>query len=151
VNLVRVEDAVLQQRIAAYQQQVLLANEEAENAIVGFLQYHEAVKSLLTSVKAAQEAERVSNEQYLGGKDAYNQLFTIQTLVLTQQDALATAQGQSAQSVVELYRALGGGWQIRLGEPPESYPQPEFVAPPAPHPAENVPAPPPVPPQPLQP
>lgn len=142
VNLIRVQDAILQQRIAVYQQQVLLANEEAENSIIGFLRYHDEVDYLVTSVREAGQAERVSQLKYNQGAIDYNRLFTVQTLLVTQQDSLATAQGNSAQSIVDLYRAMGGGWQIRLA-PPEALPVPEFVAPgavapPAPQP-ENAP------------
>jgi len=144
VNLVRVQDAVLQQRIAAYQQQVLLANEEAENAIIGFLRYHDEVDYLVTSVTEAAQAERVSQLKYNQGAIDYNRLFTVQTLLVTQQDSLASAQGNSAQSIVELYRAMGGGWELRLA-PPESYPPLGFGAPPVPQPGENVPTPAPAP------
>jgi NodT family efflux transporter outer membrane factor (OMF) lipoprotein len=143
VNLVSVQDAILQQRIAAYQQQALLANEEAENAIIGFLRYHDEVDYLVTSVREAQQAERVSQLKYNQGAIDYNRLFTVQTLLVTQQDSMATAQGNSAQSIVELYRAMGGGWEIRLA-PPESFVAPQFAPPAEPQPGENVPAPPPV-------
>jgi outer membrane protein TolC len=144
VNLVDIQDAILQQRIAAYQQQVLLANEEAENSIVGFLRYHDEVGYLVESVREAQQAERVSQLKYNQGAIDYNRLFTVQTLLVQQQDAMATARGNSALSVVELYRAMGGGWEIRLA-PPEAYATPEFAPQVAPQPGEPVPVPAPVP------
>jgi NodT family efflux transporter outer membrane factor (OMF) lipoprotein len=144
VNLINVQDAILQQRIAAYQQQALLANEEAENSIIGFLRYHDQVDYLVDSVREAQQAERVSQLKYNQGAIDYNRLFTIQTLLVQQQDAMATAQGNSALSIVGLYRAMGGGWEIRLA-PPEAFSTPEIAPPAAPQPGEIVPAPAPIP------
>jgi NodT family efflux transporter outer membrane factor (OMF) lipoprotein len=151
INAIRIEDALLQQRIAAYQQTVLQANEEAENAIVGYLRYHNSIDFLQTSVLNAKEAVRVTQAKYDAGNIDFNRVFTVETLLVSQQDELASNQGNSALSVIELYRAMGGGWQIRLGEPPVA-PLPA-VAPAPPAPGENVPAPAPMPlpPQPVQP
>lgn len=143
VNLVRIEDALLQQRIAAYQQTVLLANEEAENAIVSYLRYRDQASLLVTSVDNAQEAVRVTQAKYDAGAIDFNRLFTVETLLVSQQDELAVSEGNSAQSVVQLYKAMGGGWQIRLA-PYEQIVLPPTVEPLPPPPAGEV-VPPPVP------
>ena len=111
---VRVQDARFQQQVAVYQQTVLRANEEAENAIVAFLRYHDQLKLLEQSVQDAQEAVRVAQAKYRAGRIDFNRVFTVEQLLITQQDQLATAQGNLALSLIELYRSLGGGWQIRL-------------------------------------
>ena len=115
-NNVRVQDARFQQQVAAYQQAVLQANEEAENAIVAFLHYHEQIGLLEQSVHDAQEAVRVAQAKYRSGQVDFNRVFTVEQLLVGQQDQLATAQGNLANSLVQLYRALGGGWELRLGE-----------------------------------
>lgn len=142
VNGIRIEDAILQQRIAAYQQTVLVANEEAENAIIGFLRYHNSIELLRTSVLNAKEAVRVTQAKYDAGNLDFNRLFTVESLLVSQQDELARNEGNSALSVIQLYRAMGGGWEIRLG-PPQEVVLPPFV--PAPSPPENLPIPIPVP------
>ncbi len=114
---VRVQDARFQQQVAAYQQAVLRANEEAENAIVAFLNYHDQLELLGQSVQEAQEAVRVAQAKYRAGRIDFNRVFTVEQLLITQQDQLASAQGNLANSLIELYRSLGGGWEIRL-EPP---------------------------------
>ncbi|WP_437191573.1 hypothetical protein [Planctomicrobium sp. SH527] len=44
----------------------------------------------------------------------FKRLLTVQQLLLSQQESLAGARGNAARSLVDLYRALGGGWEIRL-------------------------------------
>jgi outer membrane protein TolC len=117
VNLIRVEDARLQQLIATYQQTVLRANEEAENAIVGFLLLHERIGLLRQSVAEAQEAARVTQAKYQAGRIEFNRVFTIEQFLVSQQDQLAQSQGEMAQSLIQLYKAVGGGWELRLEEP----------------------------------
>jgi len=111
---VQVQDARFQQQVAAFQQTVLEANEEAENAIVAFLNYHEQIGLLEESVREAQEAVRVAQAKYRSGQVDFNRVFTVEQLLVGQQDQLATAQGNLADSLIQLYRALGGGWEIRL-------------------------------------
>ncbi|NLX55163.1 MAG: TolC family protein [Planctomycetaceae bacterium] len=97
---------------------MLRAHEEAENAIVAFLNYHVQLRLLEQSVEEAQEAVRVAQAKYRAGRIDFNRVFTVEQLLISQQDQLATAQGNLAVSLVELYRALGGGWEIRLEPAP---------------------------------
>lgn len=120
LNNIRVQDARFQQLIAVYQEAVLRANEEAENAIVAYLHFTEQIKVREESVRQAREAERVAQVKYREGEIDFNRLFTVQQLLLSQQELLAVARGNAAQSVVDLYRALGGGWEIRLSAPPHA-------------------------------
>ena len=116
LHTVRLQDARFQQQVAVYQQTVLRANEEAENAIVAFLNYHDQLKLLEESVREATEAVRVAQAKYREGERNFdfNRVFTVEQLLITQQDQLATAQGNLANSLIGLYRSLGGGWEIRL-------------------------------------
>ena len=111
---VALHDARLQQLIANYQQTVLRANEEAENAIVAFLHHHEQIVLLEDSVREARQAVRVTQEKYKAGAIDFNRVFTVEQFLRDQQDRLAVARGNLAQSLVRLYKALGGGWEIRL-------------------------------------
>jgi NodT family efflux transporter outer membrane factor (OMF) lipoprotein len=120
LNSIRIEDAQFQEQVAIFQQTVLQANEEAENAIVAFLRYHVQLQHLQTSVDHAQEATRVAQAKYRAGQIDFNRLFTVEQLLVGQQDQLATARGNLARSLIQLYKALGGGWEIRL--------EPEFSA-----------------------
>lgn len=112
------EDARFQQLVASFQQTVLRANEEAENAMVAYQLYLEQIKAREESVRQAEEAQRVAQVKYFEGEIDFNRLFTVQQLLLNQQELLAAARGNSARAVVELYRALGGGWDSGTPESP---------------------------------
>ena len=115
MNTIAAQDASLQALTTQYQQTVLLANEEAENAMVAFLRFHRNVELLEASEKEAKEAVRVATAKYEAGDFDYNRLFTVQQFLVAQQDRLAAARGSLAASLIQLYRAMGGGWEIRYG------------------------------------
>jgi NodT family efflux transporter outer membrane factor (OMF) lipoprotein len=135
VNNVRVQDARFLQLAFQYQNTVLQANAEAENALVGFLKFQQQVKYLATSTAAATESLGLVRDQYNAGKTDFNRVLNVEQLLTQQQDQLAVAQGVVATNLVLLYKALGGGWQTPIC-PPAS--QPEAV--PAP-PGQSLPAP----------
>jgi outer membrane protein TolC len=100
--------------VASYQQAVLQANKEAENAIVAFLYYHEQIGYLQQSVQEAGQAARVTQDKYRAGMIDFNRVLTVEQFLIQQQDRLALTRGNLAQSLINLYKALGGGWEIRL-------------------------------------
>ena len=113
LNNIRVQDARFQQLATEYQSAVLRANEEAENALIAFLKSQQKVKTLAESVDAAEKAVDMALLQYREGKTDFNRVFILQTSQALEQDRLAQASGEVARSLIEIYRALGGGWQIR--------------------------------------
>jgi NodT family efflux transporter outer membrane factor (OMF) lipoprotein len=122
-NNVRFQDALFRQLVAAYQQSVLQADLEVENGIINFLQSQERAKSLNEAVQAAQTALDVVVAQYQAevamAKVDFNRYTVIVQTLIQQQDQWAQARGQIAQGLIETYRALGGGWQLRLGYAPD--------------------------------
>ena len=143
VNNIRLQDATLQQLAVEYQNTVLRANAEAENAIVGFLKAQQQLQFLRTSADWADQSLVLAEQQYYGGATDFNRVFNIQQTLTQQQDQSAVAEGSVANNLILLYRALGGGWQIRLGgsAPPSPAPA-EPVAAPAAEPAPALPLPP---------
>lgn len=125
--LIEVEEAQFMAQLTSYQQTVLNANREAEDAIVAFLQAQEQVRILRRGVEAAVESRDLVEQLYRGGRADFGRVFVAELFLVQQQDALAVAEGTVARSLVEIYRSLGGGWQIRLGGA-----MPEMVAAPAP-------------------
>lgn len=115
VNGIRAQDARFQELVYTYQNKVLQANAEAENALVRFLNYQRQVKDLTTSTRAAAQSVELVLAQYNEGKTDFNRVLTIEQQLTDQQNQLAASQGSVVQSLVQLYKALGGGWQIRLG------------------------------------
>ena len=136
LNNVRVQDARFQELIATYQNTVLEANEEVENALVAFLQTQEQVKSLAASVQATQRALELELLNFKEGETDFSGVFVLQGDLALKQDELAATQGEVVASLVAVYRALGGGWEIRLpGFQPRSLSSPQ----PRPLPGDAVP------------
>jgi NodT family efflux transporter outer membrane factor (OMF) lipoprotein len=151
VNNVRFQEARLQELIVAYQSTVLSASEEVENGIVSFLRAQRRAKLLEQSANSSTAALKVMRRQLDVGAIDFNQYATIQQNLIQQQDLWAQARAEIARGLIQTYRALGGGWEIRF---PNSGAGPA-VAPEAPPAGETIPAPavpePPVPPEPPRP
>lgn len=113
VNHIRWQDARFQEAIAAYQNTALNAAREVENGLVQFLQGQVKVRALEQSVDASQKAVRIALAQYRGGNLDFNRVALLEQNLVTQQDDLTRARGDVAQGLIEAYRAIGGGWQIR--------------------------------------
>jgi NodT family efflux transporter outer membrane factor (OMF) lipoprotein len=136
INNIRVQDAIFQQLAAAYQNSVLTANEEVENALITFLRTQTQRDFLQQSVDATQRANQLVLIQYREGLVDFTSVFQVQEELVLQQDNEALARGNLALSVIDLYRALGGGWELRL--PPAEAAQPVQDSPP-PEPAAQPP------------
>jgi NodT family efflux transporter outer membrane factor (OMF) lipoprotein len=111
LNNVRNQDARFQERVFQYQQTVLQAGREVEDALVAFLQYQLQAQKLEVAVKEAKNSVALVQAQYQGGLVDFNRVFTTQSQLVSQQDQLAVARGNIAASLIAVYRALGGGWQ----------------------------------------
>jgi NodT family efflux transporter outer membrane factor (OMF) lipoprotein len=113
---IRFQEAQFQALVTAYQNQVLQAGLEVENGIVTFLKSQERARNLEESVDNAALALEVVIEQYEAGLDTseFNRYAVIQQTLIQQQDLWAQARGQIVLGLIDVYRALGGGWQIRL-------------------------------------
>jgi len=116
-NNVRVQDARLQQAIVSYQQTALEAAQEVDDAMVS-LSGAQAQKVILQDgVVAARRSNELSMLQYKEGFSGYQRVLDAQKSLFSQQNRYAASQGQAVQSVVQLYKALGGGWEVRDGRP----------------------------------
>ena len=115
-NNVRVQDARLQLLIVNYQNTVLEASREVEDALVGFLRAKEQVGYLAESVVAAQRSVEIALLQYTEGIADYQRVLNTQQALASQQDLKTLRQGDIATNLIAMYRALGGGWQIRQGK-----------------------------------
>jgi NodT family efflux transporter outer membrane factor (OMF) lipoprotein len=112
-NNVRVQEARFRELIASYQQTVLTANQEVEDALVAFLRTQEQVRSLAGSAQATQRALELELLNFKEGETNFTGVFVLQADLVQKQDQLAAAQGEVVTSLISVYKALGGGWQIR--------------------------------------
>ena len=115
---VRLQDAVFQQLLEDYRFTVLQAQVDVENAIVAYLKSHEQVLAYRAAAQASQRAVDVSTEQYQNGLITYNTVITTLNALKQQQDILATTEGSVTTNLVQIYKALGGGWQLRDNRDP---------------------------------
>ena len=139
-NNVRVQDARFQELIANYQNTVLNAGAEVENGLVSFLRSKNQAEDAARAVTAETAAFHEAFAQYKGGLTDYNRVVVIQERLVTRQQSLADAQGAIAQGLIQVYRSLGGGWQIRMQSEAEfmmPIETPVPAVPPAPAPVED--------------
>jgi NodT family efflux transporter outer membrane factor (OMF) lipoprotein len=112
-NNVRVQDAKLQTLLVAYQNTVLNAQKEVEDGLAGFIQGRLQVDLLRQSVAAANKALDIAVTQYTLGTRDFTTVLTAEENLYQAQDNLASASGKVSTSLAQVYRSLGGGWQIR--------------------------------------
>jgi NodT family efflux transporter outer membrane factor (OMF) lipoprotein len=115
-NQVRLEDALLQQLIVNYENTVLRAQQEVEDSMVGFLRRQEEAGFLEDSVKASQRSVDLSMLQYREGLIDYQRVLDSQRFLTDQQDVWTATRGDVIINLIAMYKALGGGWQIREGQ-----------------------------------
>lgn len=127
LNNVRLQDARFQELVVNYQNTLLQAGEEVENGLVTFLRAHNRARELTKAVNAEAAAFKEAVAQYKGGLVDYNRVVVIQERLVARQQTLAEAQGEIAQGLIQVYRALGGGWQFRCE--PGALPLPPTAAP----------------------
>jgi NodT family efflux transporter outer membrane factor (OMF) lipoprotein len=115
-NNVRVQSAEYQALIGTYEDTVLRAQGEVESSIAAFLGARRQVENLQRSVSFAGRAVELADLQYREGAADYTRVLNTQQSLVTQQDQLVVTRGDVALSLTSLYKALGGGWEIRDGQ-----------------------------------
>jgi NodT family efflux transporter outer membrane factor (OMF) lipoprotein len=116
-NNVRVQDARFQELVFSYQNTVLRAQQEVEDALTGFLQSQKSLIRLAEAAEAAKQSANLAFLQYQSGATNYTTVISAQQFLLSDQDSLAVAQGAVPQGLIAVYRSLGGGWELREGKP----------------------------------
>ena len=115
-NNVRVQDARFQQLVVNYQNTVLRAFQDVEDATAGFLRTQEQKAFLSESVEQYKLSVELSLIQYSEGLTDYQRVIDAQRNLAQQADAFASATGSVGTNLIALYKALGGGWQLRQGK-----------------------------------
>ncbi|MEN8688343.1 MAG: efflux transporter outer membrane subunit [Desulfuromonadales bacterium] len=115
---VRLQDARFQQLLVDYQNALLQAQGEVENAITAYLKAHDQLDSYRLAASASQRSVEIATIQYQEGTVDFNTLITTLASNVQQQDLLSASQGTVATNLVQVYKSLGGGWDIRQGEDP---------------------------------
>ena len=116
-NTVLLQDARFQQLYEQYQDAVLRAAREVDDAAVSFAKTREQIVLLDESVKAAQRSLDIATLQYREGLTDFQRVLDSQRSLFIQQDTLVATQGGVMQSLVAIYKAMGGGWEQGRSRP----------------------------------
>jgi len=116
LNNIRKQDALFQGLAATYQNTVLKAGKEAEDGIVTFIKAREAAAKQQEALDAATRSTELVQIQYQEGTSDFNRVFVVQKNEVDQQINLNDDIGAVTHGMIQLYRALGGGWPLRLDE-----------------------------------
>lgn len=108
---VRLAEAQQRQALLAYQQTIQNAFRDVSDALVAYQKTREAREQQELLATAAQDSARLAHVRYDGGRTTYLEVLTNETNYLTAELALSQARLNEMLSLVQLYRALGGGWQ----------------------------------------
>jgi outer membrane protein, multidrug efflux system len=99
------------QALIAYRQAIQRAFGDVSDALIGYQKNHEVRIRQQSTVADLQESVRLSNLRYKGGTTTYLEVLDGQRSLFSAELTLAGARGAEYRSLVQLYRALGGGWR----------------------------------------
>lgn len=107
---IEIQNAVQEQALINYEASVNTALLEVENALVALASNRERQLALTQAVDAAHNAALLARHQYAAGLTDFQTVLTTERTQLTVDDSLASARADSVTTVIQLYKALGGGW-----------------------------------------
>lgn len=108
---VEVQSAVAEQALVSYEAAILTALEDVENALVALGNSMQREAALRTAAEAARNAALLARQRYTSGLIDFQPVLDTERTLLSIEDNLAATQAESASSLIQLYKALGGGWR----------------------------------------
>lgn len=118
VDQVRVQDAVFQQAILNYQNTVLSAQAEVEDALIQISTSRKAAQDYAKAVRSAKQAAKLALDLYEAGQSDYNTVIVAQQSLLRVQTDLVQTRTDALLGYVDAFKSLGGGWSGELKVPP---------------------------------
>ena len=106
----RAAEAQAKQVLAQYEQSILIAFKEVEDALVAVRTANDQRKAQQEQVKALRSALNISNLRYQGGVTSYVDVLLAKRTLFDAEFALAATHRLHLASIIQLYKALGGGW-----------------------------------------
>jgi multidrug efflux system outer membrane protein len=107
----RLAESQHRQELIAYKQAIQLAFRDVSDALIGYQKLHQVRVAQETTVKDLHDSVSTSLVRYRGGITTYLEVLDGQRSLFNAELTLAQARGSEYQSLVQLYKALGGGWQ----------------------------------------
>jgi HAE1 family hydrophobic/amphiphilic exporter-1 len=117
-NNIQIQEARTEQLFLFYEDTVLRAMEDVENAFIAYAMETVRRDRLVEAVTATRNAVDIVNVQYLSGLANFQNVLDTERSLFRLQDELATSEGLLVQDLVGLYSALGGGWRPEANEDP---------------------------------
>ncbi len=107
---IELQKALQEESIITYQQIVLQALQEVENALIASEKEEEHRKALVDAVTANRKAVDLATKLYTQGETNFLDVLVAQRSLFLSEDALVQSTGTVSTDLVALYKALGGGW-----------------------------------------
>lgn len=108
---IRAQEFRQQELVSAYQQTVLLAAEEVDNALASFVHEKQRKEKLVQAVHSYGTALQLAETRYKDGTENFQRVLDSQREKLSFETQLTLSELNSIRNVINLYRALGGGWR----------------------------------------
>ena len=108
---IEVQDAQVEEARVNYEKRVLTAFEEVENAIKSYKEEKQRNASLNVSVTAAKKVNKITLARYTSGLIDFQEVQDAERVIFFQEDELAISDGNLVQFIIQLYKAMGGGWE----------------------------------------
>jgi outer membrane protein TolC len=109
---IHVQEALRDQALITYQQTVLGALQDVENALIAFSKEQRHRKILNEAVVANQKAVDLSLQLYTEGQVNFLNVVTAQLSLYNSQNMLVQSESSIVTDLIALYKALGGGWEV---------------------------------------
>lgn len=109
---IAIQNAVQEQAVVNYESTVLTALEDVESALVSFESTRQRLQSLRAATTAAENAVLLARSQYSAGLTDFQTVLNTERSVLTLQESVAQGEGERLNAVIQLYKAMGGGWSL---------------------------------------
>ncbi|MDA3918105.1 MAG: efflux transporter outer membrane subunit [Deltaproteobacteria bacterium] len=107
---IKIQNERQEQALILYEQTILQALEEAENAIVAYARELDRRESLIKTVIAARKAENIAELLYQNGLKDFIYVLDAQRGLFASEDNLAISNAKVTTNLIRLYKTLGGGW-----------------------------------------
>jgi multidrug efflux system outer membrane protein len=107
---IEVQKALQQQSVLTYQQTILTALQDVENALIAYTKEKQRNTALVDSVTANRKAVELSTKLYTEGQIEFLNLLDAQRSLYSSEDALVQSNRNLSTNLIALYKALGGGW-----------------------------------------
>ena len=109
---IQVQEARTSQAASRYRDRVIRAAEEVDNGIMAYTREQQRSGFLREAVDATKRSVELSQKQYTQGTSDFQRVLDSQRSLLQVEDQLAASESNVTKNLIQLYRALGGGWQI---------------------------------------